>query len=328
VAEGWQQRLERGGTLVLDGGTGTELRRRGMALSRATWSALASLTQHDLLRTIHSDYIAAGADVITTNTFATTRFVLEAAGHGDDVTLINTRAVAAARAARENGGRDVAIAGSISCLPPRFDVHAYPAERVERAAYLELAETLAEAGVDLLVLEMLQETRHAPLACEAARTVGLPVWLGVSCRLGAGGALVGFDFPLVPLATCLEALLPFAPAVVNVMHSPVGAVEPALREIRAHWPGQLGAYPEIGDGADAATQALEPPALAALARGWIAAGARVVGGCCGTTPAHVRALASVREALVTPVTGSGRPASALDSRAARPDAPRSRDTSA
>ena len=186
--------------LVLDGGTGTELRRRGMALSPATWSALASLTQFDLLRTIHSDYIAAGADVITTNTFATTRFVLEAAGHRDDFTLINARAVAAAREARDMSGREVAIAGSISCLPPRFDVHAYPDESTERSAYLELAETLAEAGVDLLVLEMLQETRHAPLACEAARAVGLPFWLGVSCRLGAGAALVGFDFPLVPLA--------------------------------------------------------------------------------------------------------------------------------
>ena len=195
----WCQKLERGGVLVLDGGTGTELRRRGMALGAAAWSALASLTHFDLLRTIHADYIAAGADVITTNTFATTRFVLEAAGHRDDFTRINARAVAAAREARDMSGREVAIAGSISCLPPRFDAHAYPDESTERSAYLELAETLAEAGVDLLVLEMMQETRHAPLACAAARAVGLPIWLGVSCRLGAGGTLVGFDFPLVPL---------------------------------------------------------------------------------------------------------------------------------
>ena len=99
--------------------------------------------------------------------------MLEAAGHRDDFTLINARAVAAAREARDMSGREVAIAGSISCLPPRFDVHAYPDESTERSAYLELAETLAEAGVDLLVLEMLQETRHAPLACAAARAVGL-----------------------------------------------------------------------------------------------------------------------------------------------------------
>ena len=69
-----------------------------------TWSALASLTHYELLRAIHADYIDAGADVITTNTFATTRFVLEAAGHGDDFAAINARAVAAAREARDASG--------------------------------------------------------------------------------------------------------------------------------------------------------------------------------------------------------------------------------
>ena len=293
---GWQDTLARGNTLILDGGTGTELRRRGMTLSRVTWSALASVTQFDLLRTIHADYVAAGADVITTNTFATTRFVLEAAGHRDDFAVVNTRAVAAAREARDASGREVAIAGSISCLPPRFDVQAYPDESTERAAYLELAETLAEAGVDLLVLEMLQETRHAPLACEAARAVGLPMWLGVSCRLGPGGTLVGFDFPLVPLAECLAALLTFMPGAVNVMHSPMTAIEPGLREIRARWPGPLGAYPEIGDGTPHAPHSRSPDGLAAQARGWIASGAQIIGGCCGTTPEHVRALAALRNA--------------------------------
>jgi S-methylmethionine-dependent homocysteine/selenocysteine methylase len=277
---------------VLDGGTGTELRRRGVPLSDSAWSALAAVTDFELLRTIHSDFIAAGADIITTNTFATTRFVLEAAGQRDDFAKINARAVAAAREARDGSGREVAIAGSISCLPPHFDAHAYPDERTEAAAYRELAETLAEAGVDLLALEMLQETRHAPLACEAAHAVGLPVWLGVSCRLGAGTALVGYDFPLVPLADCLDALLPFAPAAVNVMHSPIAAIEPALRVVRARWDGPLGAYPEIGDGTPHAPHSVSPADLAAHARTWVASGARIVGGCCGTTPEHIRALAA------------------------------------
>jgi homocysteine S-methyltransferase len=280
----WQQLLGRRGTLLVDGGTGSELRRRGVDLGAAAWSALAPLTHYDVLRAIHADYIAAGADVITTSTFATSRFVLEAAGRGADFEAINERAVAAAREARDSSGRDVAIAGSISCLPPHFDVHAYPDERTESAAYLELAETLAEAGVDFFALEMMQETRHAPLACAAASAVGLPVWLGVSCRAGAGGALVGFDFPLVPFSACLDALLPFAPAAVNVMHSPLSAIEPALRALRERWPGCVGAYPEI----DASLTT--PDELAAEARSWAEAGAQIVGGCCGTTPEHIRAI--------------------------------------
>jgi homocysteine S-methyltransferase len=290
MAQPWQQVLAHGGTLLIDGGTGTELRRRGMSLDATTWSALAPLSHYEVLRAIHADYIAAGAQVITTNTFATTRFVLAAAGCGDELEAINAKAVAAAREARDESGHDVAIAGSISCLPPRFDVHAYPDERVERAAYRELAAMLAEAGVDLLVLEMMQETRHAPLACEAARAVGLPFWLGVSSRAGAGGTLVGFDFPLVPLSACLEALLPFAPAAVAVMHSPLSAIVPALHEIRAQWAGPVGAYPEIGDGT---AHSVSPAELVAHAREWLAAGAQVIGGCCGTSPEHIRALATV-----------------------------------
>lgn len=287
----WQRRLADGDTLVLDGGTGTELRRRGVVLDAATWSALAAVTHYDLLRALHADYIEAGADIVTTNTFATTRFVLAGAGHDREFATINARAVAAAREARDASGRDIAIAGSISCLPPRFDAHAYPDERTEAAAYNELAETLAENGVDLLLLEMMQETRHAPLACEAARGVGLPFWISVSCRAGAGGSLVGFDFPLVPLTSCLDALLPFDPALVAVMHTPIATIEPALHAIRARWTGPLGAYPEIGDGTTPSL--VTPTELALQAKRWRNGGARAIGGCCGTTPDHVRATAAV-----------------------------------
>ncbi len=290
MSDTWRKVLASGGTLILDGGTGTELRRRGVPLDALTWSAHAALTHFEALRQIHADYIAAGADVITTNTFATTRFVLDAGGLGGEFAALNARAVAAAREARDAGGRDVAIAGSISCLPPRFDVHAYPDERAESAAYRELAETLAEAGVDFLLLEMMQETRHAPLACAAAKTVGLPVWIGVSCRVGADGKLVGFDFPLVPLSACLDALLPFAPDGVAVMHAPVTAVVPALEQIRARWRGPLGAYPEIGDGA--ASAAVTPEKFAEHASEWLRLGVQLVGGCCGATPLHIGALAA------------------------------------
>jgi S-methylmethionine-dependent homocysteine/selenocysteine methylase len=159
---GWQRALDDGHTLLIDGGTGTELRRRGVRLDAAAWSGLAPLTHYDLLRESHADYIEAGAAVITTNTFGTSRFVLAAAGHEEQFAAINRRAVDAARAARDASGRDVVIAGSMSCLPPHFDAHAYPDAMAESAAYRELADTLAAAGVDVLLLEMMQETRHAP----------------------------------------------------------------------------------------------------------------------------------------------------------------------
>ncbi len=171
---------------------------------------------------------------------------------------------------------------------PGSSAKAYPDEPTESAAYRELADTLATAGVDLLLVEMMQETRHAPLALAAAKTTGLPVWLGVSCRLGSGGALVGFDFPLLRLDACLDALLPLAPDAVAVMHSPPAALVPALGTLRQRFAGPLGAYPEIGDGT--APDALTPEELAAAALSWLTGGAQIIGGCCGTTPAHIRAL--------------------------------------
>jgi S-methylmethionine-dependent homocysteine/selenocysteine methylase len=277
--------------LLLDGGTGSELRRRGVRLDAAAWSGLASLTHYDLLREIHADYIAAGAGVITTNTFGTSRFVLEAAGYGDRFATINRRAVDAAVEARDRTGRDVAIAASLSCLPPGFDVAAYPDAARERAAYRELAELFAESGAELIALEMMQDTRHAALACEAAAATGLPFWLGVSCRVRSDGVLVAFDFPETEIAGVLDALLPFAPSAVNVMHSPPDAIAPALELIAARFAGTRGAYCEIGDGTAPPLQQVQPAELAAHARGWVGAGARIVGGCCGTTPAHVRAVA-------------------------------------
>src|SRR5262245_15655528 len=317
MSETWRERLAAGRVLLLDGGTGTELRRRGFALDARAWSAPAALTDFELLRSIQSDYIAAGADVISTNTFAAARFVLESAGLGERAPEVVQRAVAAAREARDAIGRDVAIAGSMSCLPPRFDPRGYPDARTESAAYLELAEQLAIEGVDLIALEMLQDTEHAARACEAARATGLPVWLGVSCRLRDDGALVAFDYPETPLARVLNALLPFAPDAVNVMHSPPGAVAPAIRAIGARSRAVLGAYPELEGGftgfapersatpdgvpmraAARGTRAtLSPAELAALASYWIGAGARIVGGCCGATPSHVRALRAAIDSL-------------------------------
>jgi S-methylmethionine-dependent homocysteine/selenocysteine methylase len=271
---------------VIDGGTGSELERRGVPLRRHdVWSGLAALEHFDVLREVHRDYIRAGARVITTNTFGTSRFVLEAAGFGDRFREINALAVAAALQARDASEVEVSIAGSISCLPPRFDVRGYPDAATEKAAYRELAEVLIEKGADFIALEMLQDDVHARLACEAVVEAGLPFWLGVSCRLGAhAGTLVAFDFPQLPFAVALDALLPYRPGVVCVMHSPIDAIALAIDAIETRWNGPIGAYPEVDAAATTAEQ------FAALARQWRERGVNVLGGCCGTTPAHIAAL--------------------------------------
>lgn len=300
--------LTRQGITLLDGGIGSELRRRGVALADAAWSAAVNLDRTDLLTGIHSDYIEAGCDVITANTFAATRFVLDKAGLGDRFESLNRAAIDAARRAcrQSRGGPEVTIAASLSCYPPGNDPALYPDARSELGAYRDSVRVFEEAGARLILVEMMQETIHAPLACRAAAESGLPFWLGLSCRRDAGGGQpVGFDIADTRLAETLEALLGFGPAAINVMHSPLDVIGEAMHLIRDRWNGPVGAYPEIpyaedpgsassseyasGNSPDLSAR-ISPAELAHHAESWIDAGATIIGGCCGTTPAHIAAL--------------------------------------
>jgi S-methylmethionine-dependent homocysteine/selenocysteine methylase len=300
---------------LLDGGTGSELRRHGIALDTATWSAAAGIDHRRTLTAIHADYIAAGADVITANTFAATPFVLAAAGFGDRLDALIDTAVGAARDAvlaaandtsRQTDGprrirrREVGIAGSLSCYPPLGDPAAYPSPAAELAGYRRSASLLARAGVDLLLVEMMQDPEHGSRACRAAAETGVPFWLGLSCRRSPTGGLAGFDRVDVPFTATLEALLEFGPAAVTVMHSPLDVMDEALEIVTHRFGGPRGAYPEIpyaenpalsaADRARARATPVTPAAIASAARRWLAAGATIVGGCCGTRPAHIAAL--------------------------------------
>lgn len=291
----WHDMLASGRKLVLDGGTGSELRRRGVRLSDICWSAAANLDHADLLEAIHGDYIRAGADIVTANTFATTRFVLARAGLDDRFEEINASALGTARRAAALSSRDVAVAASLSCLPPGFDRRAYPDSDAEYAAYCELADRFAECDVDLVLLEMMQDTAHAVRACRAVRSAGLPFWIGISCRLGRGGSqdLVAFDDPGCAFDAVLEALLPFDPEGFSIMHSPLDAIMPALERLRVSWAGAMGAYAEIPYAEDpekGLVCSTSPSDYARAAREWLDAGCMLVGGCCGTTPAHIEAL--------------------------------------
>jgi homocysteine S-methyltransferase len=282
--------LGRGEVVVLDGGTGSELEARGARMDDAAWCGLVNLEAPALVREVHEDYIRAGADVVIANTFATNRPVLAAAGYGDRVEEANRVAVAAALDARERvAGQPVAVAGSMSdwwaLVPdetPRDDARVLE-------VYREQAEILAGAGVELLVLEMFDARWTAAL--EAARGTGLPVWAGIWARVGPDGAL------LAPTADrALEDDLPELTgdgvSAVLVMHSPLEVVEPALAAIARHWDGPRGAYPHAGHFEQPSWifEEVAPATMAAKAEAWVRDGARIVGGCCGTRPDHIRAI--------------------------------------
>jgi S-methylmethionine-dependent homocysteine/selenocysteine methylase len=288
-----QQHFDREEVIILDGAMGTELEKRGVPMDDAAWSAAALATHPDTVREVHEDYIRAGADVIITNTFSTARHVLEPAGMGERFRELNARAVTLAKEARENvAERPVFIAGSISTFTARYDYSYEPQAERARANYREQAEVLAETGADVIALEMMRDIEQTTYALEAASVTGLPVWIGFSCKTTDEGTVVLWDGGHT-LAEALEQIPSSGASVVSIMHTLTKDTPPALQEVTGRWSGPVGAYPHSGEFIMPNWQFIDmisPEYFAAEAQEWLEMGARLVGGCCGIGPGHIRLL--------------------------------------
>jgi S-methylmethionine-dependent homocysteine/selenocysteine methylase len=290
------RRLAAGEVVVIDGATGTELEARGVPMDEAAWCGVANLEFADVVREVHEDYIRAGAAVVIANTFATGRSRLEQAGLEDRVEEANRRAVSAALEARERAGRpEVVVAGSLS-RAVAFGIDGTP-QRGGRSRLLELfgeqADILAEAGAELLALEMIGGADHGEPALEAARATGLPVWLGLSAQRSSDGGLVGWGDAGVAFHEVVRELASPDLAAVLVMHTDVADVDEALEAVFRHWHGVVGVYPHVGDFAPPSwrfNESFTTDVLVRHARRWADRGVRIVGGCCGLGPAYIRAL--------------------------------------
>ena len=218
------------------------------------WCGPATLEHDRLLTEIHADYIAAGAEVITANTFASSRIMLSRAGFGDRVEEINRRAVEAALRARDAapGGDHVVVAGSLSHMVPVNEGTAIanqddaPDGAETAFALNELAQILARSGCELIILEMMYDPRRIRLALDAAAVTGLPVWFGLTARRAPDGRILSFhphaDLPLEQVTSLIPAHVDAA----GVMHSGADLTAEALRSVRDHYDGPLMAYPDSG----------------------------------------------------------------------------------
>jgi homocysteine S-methyltransferase len=304
-----KQHLDAGGIAILDGGTGTELQKRGADMDPAAWCGPATLENEKLLGEIHGDYIRAGADVITANTYASSRLMLSPVGYGDRVEEINRRAVEAALTARKAGSaeRGVLVAGSLSHMisvtkgTARFDPALAPSDSEVADAFAEMAAILKASGVDFIILEMMYHPGRAALAVDAALATGLPVWFGLSARRGHGGRVVSFDHTQDLPVDDIARLIPAGRVdVAGCMHTGPDMVGEALDAVRRHFAGPLMAYPDGGYFEMPEwrfVDVIDPARLEEFYREWIAAGAQVIGGCCGLTVDHIEAAARVRNSL-------------------------------
>ena len=283
--------------IILDGATSTELERRGVPMDAGTWSGLAALSHPDVLRELHADYLRAGAEVIIANTYAAAPQHVAAAGFGDRAREINVRSVELALEARDAAAEGPAwVAGSLSLMAPGFRSANRQAPLEHAEGLREQAQWLAEAGADLLVVEMLRDVEWSAAAMDAALSVGLPVWAGFSCTVDESGALMaqGRVGEPMPFEDVLRAVTGRGETLVGVMHSEIDETEPGLECARRVCGAPLGAWPNSGHFEPPHWQfqdVVAPGEFAATAARWVDDGVKVVGGCCGLGPEHIRAVA-------------------------------------
>ena len=311
--------------IVLDGATGSEIARLGAEMNSSAWCGVANKTHPDIVREVHEEYIRAGADVVTANTFSTSRHILASAGLADETVSINTRAVELAREAVHNVSpeRPIAVAGSMSTMrgwipctvspDPRF----LPTPEEEFNNYQEVAHTLAKSGVDLILMEMMSDIDRSSLAISAAMETGLPVWIGTSCTLSDDGSVSAWnqhsEEPATRLSpdhlraedksydTLIEAMLPFQPQVMGVMHSTLETTNAGLQTLYEHWQGPIMAYPETSSEVrKGISEQVEPSSFGSHCHDWVDSGVQIIGGCCVTTIEHIRTMVDELSDVLSP----------------------------
>jgi len=172
--------------LLLDGATGTELARRGVDVALPAWSARALLTAPDVVEQIHIDYLRAGADAITANTFRTHRRSLEKIGMGDRARELTRLAVDIARSARDKVKPEALVLGSVAPLEDCYRPDLAPLPDVCRAEHAEMIAALLDAEVDLVLIETANTRHEAAAAAQMAARLTSGRWMMSFCTKTAG----------------------------------------------------------------------------------------------------------------------------------------------
>jgi 5-methyltetrahydrofolate--homocysteine methyltransferase len=282
------ERLEAGKVLVADGATGTNLQKVGLAggMHAEDWV----LDYPEKILGLERAFVAAGSDIILTCTFGATRPRLKGAKHPEEVVAINRQATELACQAAQ-GHQNVLVGGSMGPLGQLLKPYGPIASEDASVAFAEQARALAQGGADLLVIETHFAFEEATLAFEAARSVtDLPIVVSFSYDRGTRTMMGARPAQVIKTYKGLGATLVGANCGTTLEN-----MEVIMKEYVSAEPGfPLWAKPNAGmprlDGAQTVYD-VSPDAMAAFARKYVDLGARVIGGCCGSTPEHVAAMA-------------------------------------
>ena len=281
---------------VLDGGMGSELIAREVLSSEGLWSARALLEAPEAVSQIHHDFIRAGAGVITTNSYSTIPSYLEKEGLSHRFEELTALAANLARAAADQGERDVLVAG---CLPPlnesyRFDL--VPEDAYSRGIYGRMIEVLS-SKVDLYLCETMSCAREAANAAAAARDRDgdKPLWVSWTLHETPGQGLRSGE----TLEQALDAVTPYSPDAYLFNCTDPEAITGAIATLSTLTEKPIGAYPNLfhvppgwtlDNDVQTTPREMSVAEFKAYASRWCALGAQIIGGCCGISPKFISAI--------------------------------------
>ncbi len=277
-------------SILLDGAMGTELARRGLRTLLPLWSAHALIKAPDLVRQIHAEYVDAGAEVVTANTFRTAGYTLAKAGLELNAEELTERAVQLAREAADSAHSDrpVRVAGSLAPLEDCYRPDLTPANDILHQEHRRQARLLANAQVDFILVETQNNIREACIAAEMALSQGRSVWVSLIPRDGQT------LFSGEPLREAVRAIARLEPEAILVNCCLPSVACEAVRIVHEEWAGARGAYPNFGipenESDSDFSDSLSPAKFAEWGAQLLESGVHIIGGCCGTQPAHIAAL--------------------------------------
>ena len=290
-AERLTARLTRGEIVLLDGALGTELERRGTSTRLPLWSGQGLLDAPERIRDIHKEYARAGADVLTAATFRTTPRTLGKLGLAAEADRLTTLAVALAREAIDEAGtnREHWVAGSIAPLEDCYRPDLAPPPDVAEREHADQAARLRHAGADLILLETMNNVAEAVAAARGAKRCGLPFW--VSFIAGGPDSILSGE----RLEAAVDAVEAEGPDAVLVNCTPLDQLDSCLQILARSTRLPRGCYPNLGapdlaSGSWRFDPEATPSRFAAAAADWLRTGIQIIGGCCGTGPAHIASL--------------------------------------
>ena len=298
------EKLNNGKLVILDGAMGSELEKSGAKMDKNLWCGTCSVEFPELVTKVHEDYIKAGADVITTNTYACTPISMKNYGLEKSIEEFNQKSVQVAKKAIKNSNKNIALAGSVSASGSFYKLGI----KAMIPGFKEQIKILKEEGVDLIILEAMSSQADIVQAMiECSYKINIPVWLSISCVIDdkTNNVMLGYndtvDSPPEVYENFEISLNRFSKlhkGPILIAHSDIDVTGKALDIAKENLNGILGVYPNTGyyekphwKFADDIT----PNDYLEYAKSWLKNGAQIIGGCCGLGVEEIKAISVLKE---------------------------------